>query len=92
MSEEKTAYKYINLVDDIDKHLQEAFTLADLLTHYDPPGEGGVYGRTVENAGYMLQNTLIEVRGCFKKWEEQKRKSREAKDATSGAEASLPVH
>lgn len=76
MSEETSTYGDVNLVDDMNKHLQEAFTLADLLTHYSPSYEGrNAFGSTVENAGFMLQNALVSARGSIDKPLERKAQS-----------------
>lgn len=76
MSEETQQYEDVNFVDDMNKHLLEAFTLADLLTHYSPSYEGrNAFGSTVENAGFMLQNALIATRGSVDKLLERKAQS-----------------
>lgn len=94
MTEETSTYDDVDLVDDMDKHLEEAFTLADLLAHYQPEYTGSTeFGSTVNNAGHMLCRILSSTRTDFKKQSEQKRKLREAKeDATAGTAPVPPVH
>jgi len=65
-----------------------------LITHYSPPHEGRTaYGKTVESAGYMLENVLFDAKDSLEKWWELKRKPTKAKDGkTESTAASPPVH
>ncbi len=73
----------MSLIDDMNQHLEEAFTLSDLLAHYRPGYTGSTeFGSTVNNAGHMLCRILSSTRADFRKQREQNRKAREAKDTT----------
>ncbi|HFD88223.1 MAG TPA: hypothetical protein ENJ35_11190, partial [Gammaproteobacteria bacterium] len=76
MSEETQQYEDVGFVDDMNKHLEEAFTLADLLAHYRPGYTGSTeFGSTVNNAGHMLCRILSSTRADFRNQREQKRKA-----------------
>lgn len=62
----------MDFIDNMDKCLEEAFTLADLLAHYQPSYTGGTeFGDTVNNAGHMLMRIMSSTRRAFREREKQ---------------------
>jgi hypothetical protein len=63
----------VTLIDNMSTHLQQAFTLAELLANYSPGHDGNTsFGSAVANAGNMLESILCDARNSLQEWQKQK--------------------
>lgn len=85
ITDESRIYSDLQFKDDMDQHLHDASTLADLLAGYSPSDDGQTaYGSTVQHAGEMLNGVLYEACATFKRWKQHaKQERREARGMQS---------